>query len=338
METLRYAALLLLAVGLFACSSTPEVPATAARTLPGAPGDLVARSVGNLRRLAALPVVIDQGSCTWPEVARDLDESSIRFLRDWKGYELVRPAQLDSSWNLARKLGEWQEDDVGKGKPPSELRAQIVATAKDSGAGGVLVIHASPECPGGADAGLLTLPARLAESLNRTLSAGIYEAERGTLVWHQHIRPPGWDPIRYGSRPPPRFETRQAAEALFGPIENAVPAVLRPPRAEAQVPAETPAAVVTPAKEATPLVPVPTTPAPDATPSTPATGPGAATPPPPPTNPAAPQAPGQATEPPASGAGAVPQLPAPEAPAIPTPPEASRPVPASAPPAAPIRI
>ena len=99
MEPVRYAALaLLLTIGLSACSSSPELPATASRVLPGTPDDQVARGVGNLRRLAALPVVIDQGSCAWPEVARDLDEASIRFLRDWKGYELVRPAQLDPSW------------------------------------------------------------------------------------------------------------------------------------------------------------------------------------------------------------------------------------------------
>lgn len=342
MEPVRYAALaLLLAIGLSACSSSPEVPATASRVLPGTPDDQVARGVGNLRRLASLPVVIDQGSCAWPEVARDLDEASIRFLRDWKGYELVRPAQLDPSWKLAAKLGAWQEEDVSKGKPPSELRAQIVATGKDSGADGILVIHASPECPGGAEAGLLTLPGRLAESLNRTLSAGIYETERGTLVWHRHIRPPGWDPTRYGSRPPPRFETRQAAEALFGPIENAIPAVLKgAPKAPPKPPAEPPAAVVTPAKEATPLVPVPTTPPPEAAPPAPAPS---ATPPeaPPVSTPAAasaPQAPVQATEPPASDSGAVPQLPAPEAPATPKPPEASQPAPASAPPVAPVRI
>ena len=229
MEPLRRTVLLLLlTTGLSACSSSPELPASATRALPGAPDDQVARGVGNLRRLAALPVVIEQGSCTWPEVARELDESSIRYLRDWKGYELVRPAQLDPSWQLARRLGQWQEEDIGKGKPPADLRAQIVSTGRDSGADGILVVHASPECPGGPEAGLLTLPARLAESLNRTLSAGVYEAERGTLVWHRHIRPPGWDPARYGSGPPPRFETREAAEALFGPIENAVPAVLRP--------------------------------------------------------------------------------------------------------------
>jgi len=316
MEPLRRTALLLLlTIGLSACSSSPELPASATRALPGAPEDQVARGVGNLRRLAALPVVIEQGSCAWPEVARELDESSIRYLRDWKGYELVRPAQLEPSWQLARRLGQWQEEDIGKGKPPADLGAQIVSTGRDSGADGILVVHASPECPGGAEAGLLTLPARLAESLNRTLSAGVYEAERGTLVWHRHIRPPGWDPTRYGSGPPPRFETRQAAEALFGPIENAVPAVLRPaPKAPPKP--EPPAAVVTPAKEATPMVPVPTTP-----PAEPA---------------AAPPAP-VAAPPPGTG-GPVPQLPAPEAPAAPKPPEAPQPPAGGAPTAAPVRI
>jgi len=338
MEPLRRTALLLLlTIGLSACASSPELPASATRALPGAPDDQVARGVGNLRRLAALPVVIEQGSCTWPEVARELDESSIRYLRDWKGYELVRPAQLDPSWQLARRLGQWQEDDIGKGKPPADLRAQIVSTGRDSGADGILVVHASPECPGGPEAGLLTLPARLAESLNRTLSAGVYEAERGTLVWHRHIRPPGWDPTRYGSRPPPRFETRQAAEALFGPIENAVPAVLRP-APKAQPKPEPPAAVVTPAKEATPMVPVPTTPPAGATPPSPtpsASGAAAPAPAPPAEQAAAPPAP--VAEPPPGTGGPVPQLPVPEAPAAPKAPEAPQPPAGGAPTAAPVR-
>jgi hypothetical protein len=211
------------------------------------PEDQVVRGVGSLRRLLVLPAVIDQGSCSWPEVARDLDESAVRFLRDWKGYELLRPARLDDAWNLTRQLGEWQEGDVGKGKPPSELRARLVAAGSEAGADGVVAIHASPECPGGADAGLLSLPSRLAESLNRTLSVGVYEAASGRLYWHRHIRPPGWDPVRYGSRPPPRFETRQAAEGLLGPIENAVPAVLKaPPKPRSAPQPAAPATATTP--------------------------------------------------------------------------------------------
>lgn len=331
METVKYAALaLLVATGLAACSSSPKVPATAAQALPAAPDDQVARGVGNLRRLAVLPVVIDQDSCAWPEVAHDLDESSIRFLRDWKGYELVRPAQLDPSWRLARRLGEWQEKNAGNGKPANDLQAQIVAIARDSGADGILVIHASPECTGGTDAGLLSLPARLAESLNRTLSAGIYEAGHGAPVWYRQVQPQGWDPTRYASRPPPRFETRQAAETLFGPLENAVPAVLKP----ATPP---PATVVTPATEATPLVPVPTTPVPEGgapVPTTPATG-GAEGPA---VLPAAPTATAPAAEPSSATGGSVPQLPAPESPAVRGAPEATPPPATAQPAAAPIRI
>jgi hypothetical protein len=241
MERVSRIAVLLAGLVLASCGSSPEMPARAP-SVASSPEDQVVRGVGNLRRLLVLPVVVDQGSCNWPEVARDLDESVVRFLRDWKGYELVRPAQLEDAWKLARGLGEWQEGDVGKGKPQPELRARLVAAGTDAHADGVVAVHASPECPGGADAGLLTLPRRLAESLNRTLSAGVYETATGTLHWHRHIRPPGWDPVRYGSRPPPRFETRQAAEGLLGPIENAVPAVLKTPpkpRPAAKPPAET---------------------------------------------------------------------------------------------------
>ncbi len=302
MERVSRIAVVLAGLVLASCGSSPEMPAR----VPGvasSPEDQVVRGVGNLRRLLVLPVVVDQGSCNWPEVARELDESVVRFLRDWKGYELVRPAQLDDAWKLARRLGEWQEGDVGKGRPPPELRTRLIAAGTDAHADGVVAVHASPECPAGTDAGLLTLPSRLAESLNRTLSAGVYEAATGTLYWHRHIRPPGWDPVRYGSRPPPRFETRQAAEGLLGPIENAVPAVLKPAPKPRPAPSEPPTTA--------PAVP-PTVPA-----AEPLSPPGAA------------QPPAAAGGPPAAPVQSVPPPPPPTEtqPTVPTPPPLQLPAP-----------
>lgn len=356
---MRHLALLLIAAALLACGSPPQRPASPGKAAPRATDDQVVRGVGNLRRLVALPVVVEQGSCDWPDVARDLDEAAIRFLRDWKGYELVRPADTTAAWALAREVGAWQEKAGGAGKPPADLRARLMVAGEEAAADGVLVVHSSPECPGGTDASLLTLPARLAGSLNRSLSAGVYEAERGTLVWHNRIRPPGWDPGRYGAQPPPRFETRQAGESLFAPIENAVPAVLKPPPRPPK-PAAEPAAsavVVTPAREPTALAPTPlpsgagaapgslpppetaappaATPAPAAierAPLPPADGTGAASPPaaaeagstPPPADSAVPAAP-QPAEPPAAPppptGDPVPALPPPEGPASPGPAE-----------------
>jgi hypothetical protein len=324
MERVSRIAVVLAGLVLASCGSSPEMPAR----VPGvasSPEDQVVRGVGNLRRLLVLPVVVDQGSCNWPEVARELDESVVRFLRDWKGYELVRPAQLDDAWKLARRLGEWQEGDVGKGRPPPELRTRLIAAGTDAHADGVVAVHASPECPAGTDAGLLTLPSRLAESLNRTLSAGVYEAATGTLYWHRHIRPPGWDPVRYGSRPPPRFETRQAAEGLLGPIENAVPAVLKPapkprpaprPEGAAVAPAQ-PAAGATP--QAAPSEPPTTAPAvpPTVPAAEPLSPPGAA------------QPPAAAGGPPAAPVQSVPPPPPPAEtqPTVPTPPPLQLPAP-----------
>ena len=288
---MRHLALLLIAAALLACGSPPQRPPSAGKAAPRAPDDQVVRGVGNLRRLVALPVVVEQGSCDWPDVARDLDEAAIRFLRDWKGYDPVRPADPAAAWALAREVGAWQEKAGGAGKPPADLRARLMVAGEEAAADGVLVVHSAPECPGGTDAGLLTLPARLAGSLNRSLSAGVYEAERGTLVWHNHIRPPGWDPGRYGAQPPPRFETRQAGESLFAPIENAVPAVLKPPprpRKAAAEPAAS-AVVVTPAREPTALAP---TPLPSAGGAPPPAAPAAATDATPPQPPAPAPAPG----------------------------------------------
>jgi hypothetical protein len=278
---MRYLPVLMIGALLAGCASAPKQPPATPRAAPKATDDQVVRGVGNLRKLVALPVVVEQGSCDWPDVARDLDESAIRFLRDWKGYELVRPAQGDdAAWTLAQELGAWQEKNADAGRPPAELRAKVLVAGENAGADGVLVIHASPECPGGANAGLLTLPARLAGSLNRTLSAGIYETERGTLLWQQHVRPPGWDATRYGAQQPPRFETRQAGEALFSPIENAAPAVLRgPPKPRKATPPAAPEVVVTPAREPTALSPTVLTP-PAGTPSADAAPPRSAGAPP----------------------------------------------------------
>lgn len=256
---MRYLALLLISAALAGCSSPPQRPAATVKAPPGTADDQVVRGVGNLRKLLVLPVVVEQGNCDWPDVAADLDEAAIRFLRDWKGYEPVRPADLEGAWVLARQLGTWQMKDPGAGKPPADLRARLMVAGEEAAADGVLVVHASPECPRGTEGGLLTLPARLAGSLNRNLSAGVYEVERGALVWHNQIRPAGWDPGRYGAQPPPRFETRQAGESLFAPIENAVPAVLKAPARprKAAVEQAAPTVVVTPAREPTPLAPTP---------------------------------------------------------------------------------
>jgi hypothetical protein len=304
---------------LTGCATSPRPPGPPAASAPRAADDQVVRGVGNLRKLLVLPVVVQPAGCDWPDVARDLDEAAVRFLRDWKGYELVRPADPIAAAALAGQVGAWQEKNAASRTPPVELRTRLGAAAERAGTDGVLVVHAAPECPRGPEAGLLTLPARLAGSLDRTLSAGVYDAATGTLVWQNQIRPAAWDPARYGAQPPPRFETRQAAEALFAPIENAIPAVLetspRARRPAQAAPAPAPVEVeVKPAREPTAMAPSPL---------------------PAPTE-AAGAAPAPVAEPPAA-APAAPVVPAPPAPPLPTaeppaPAEVAAPAPAAPPP------
>jgi hypothetical protein len=347
---MRHLALLLIGILITGCGTAPKPPGTPAGTAPRAADDQVVRGVGNLRKLLALPVVVQPAGCDWPDVARDLDEAAVRFLRDWKGYELVRPADPIAAAALAGQIGAWQEKSATSRTPPVELRARLGAAAERAGTDGVLVVHAAPECPRGPEAGLLTLPARLAGSLDRTLSAGIYDAATGALVWQNQIRPTAWDPARYGAQPPPRFETRQAAEALFAPIENAIPAVLEtapPPRRSAM---PTPAAVeVKPAREPTALTPDPLPPPsgtgqplsppaaePGATPA-PGLAPAPPTAPPTPTSESGTPDPAPAQESPSAAAAAAaaeslaPAAPvAPAAPAAPAATEQTTPVPSAA--------
>jgi hypothetical protein len=323
---MKHLALLLIGILVTGCGTAPKPPGPPAGTAPRAADDQVVRGVGNLRKLLALPVVVQPAGCDWPDVARDLDEAAVRFLRDWKGYELVRPADPIAAAALAGQIGAWQEKSATSRTPPVELRARLGAAAERAGTDGVLVVHAAPECPRGPEAGLLTLPARLAGSLDRTLSAGIYDAATGTLVWQNQIRPAAWDPARYGAQPPPRFETRQAVEALFAPIENAIPAVLETSPRPRRSAAPTPAAVeVKPAREPTALTPdpLPLASGTGQPPSPPAAEPGA-TPAPglapaPPTAPPTPTtAPGTPNPAPAQAPPpAAPESPAPAAPAAP---------------------
>lgn len=211
----------MLALGIAACGTGRDEAAAgpATGTDPG--------RVGQLHRLAMLPVVYTPGSCQWPEAALRLDQTAVLFLRDWKGYEIVRPSRTEPALQLARALGEWQRGATVGDRPPAALRGEIADFARAAGADGVLVLASTPDCSGTAGKALSAI-AGVVASTDAPLESAAYEARRGSLVWRHGLRPTLWA----GNLPlagPSTYAMQRAIEELYQPMDNAVPAVLGTP-------------------------------------------------------------------------------------------------------------
>jgi len=224
--TLAIAAVLALALG--GCASGPaerEVHTPAS-------SEQAARPVGELRRILLLPVVFEPGQCRWPDGAARLDSSTVLFLQDWKGYEVLRAAPGDPA--IARRasaLAAWQSENPDGGVLPPPLQRDLGELAGPGTADGVLVVHATPRCGGYTTQALQAVaravPGSIGGAPAHTLSATLFDAARGAAAWQRQITPQAWvDPPPAGPSP---FDMRRAAEELFHPIENALPAVLERP-------------------------------------------------------------------------------------------------------------
>lgn len=218
---IRLALAALLAAALAACGTGREAPAAGTAAVPAAAG-----GVGPLRRLLVLPVTYAPGSCQWPDMAPRLDQSAVLFVRDWKGYDIVRPPRSDATLRLARGLAEWQRAASAGDRPPAPLRSELVALARDAGADGVLLLDAAPDCAGvtgktlTALAGVVTRPAA-------PLETAAFDGRHGTLVWRNAVRPALWE-AELPRSGPSAYAMQRAIEELYQPMDNAVPAVLTP--------------------------------------------------------------------------------------------------------------
>ncbi len=227
MDTLRRALALALALAGGGCASEPaeDRPAPTVR-------EEAARPAGELRRVLLLPVVFEPGECRWPDAAARLDASAVLFLQDWKGYEVQRAAQGESRiGRQAVALVGWQDENPEGGSVSGPLRQSLAELAGTVAADGVLVIHATPRCGGYTTQALRAVaravPSGIGGAPLHTLSATLFDADRGAAAWQRQITPQTWaDPPPTG---PSAFDMQRAAEELFHPIENALPAVLRRP-------------------------------------------------------------------------------------------------------------
>jgi len=230
MGAVRTIAALVTVAALAGCGGMPDRE----RAAPEASAPVAAaRPVAELRRLLLLPVVFDPAQCQWPEAAARLDASTVLFLQDWKGYQLLRSAPGDPNvTEQARALAVWQAQHPDGGTVTEPLRDELGALAGGVAADGVLVIHAAPRCGGYTTQALQAVarvvPDTIGGGAAEPLSATIFDGRGGATAWQRQVAPRTWA----GAPPagPSAFDMQRAAEELFHPIDNALPAVLERPR------------------------------------------------------------------------------------------------------------
>jgi hypothetical protein len=223
---------MLLGLLLQGCASTWESEVAPAPQTYSPPRDTLLRGAGKLRRLLLLPAVVTSTDC--PEGTSDrerataLTEQTGPYLEDWKGYEVFLPGEDSrSDWRDAVDyLGSWQTGEIGEGRPPpNELLSTILKTASQDNADGFIVIHGKLRCLNALDMTLyfmvVGMPHLFSKAFEENLSAGIYEAKEGRLIWLQKINV--GDPMFSGAPPVADLVNR-----LFYGLENAIPEVLLP--------------------------------------------------------------------------------------------------------------
>jgi hypothetical protein len=219
-HTLRSALAALLALALAACGTGRDTSA------PGTEARPAATRVGELRRLLMLPVAYAPGSCRWPDAALRLDQSAVLFVRDWRGYEILRPARTEPARRLAHALAEWARDADAGARPPPPLRGELGDLAREAGADGVLVLAATPDCAGVTGKALGAIAGVVASS-GAPLEGAVLDARSGTLLWRNAVKPALWEGAVPPSGPSP-YAMQRAIEELYQSMDNAVPAVLAP--------------------------------------------------------------------------------------------------------------
>lgn len=222
---------LALGAGLGGCASTWESESVPSPQTYTPPPDQLERGVGRLRRLWLIPAVVHSTDCpdtpSDPELARQLDAAVKRYLEGWKGYEVVNPAPATADMGLiADQLGAWQAGETGDGTAPASTQLDGARqTARGAGVDAFVVLHARLRCLNTADIALyfmiIGMPNWRSKLFEKNLSAGIYEAHSGRLVWKRQVNV--LHPNVGGGTTPGGW-----AGLLFDNLENALPAVLLP--------------------------------------------------------------------------------------------------------------
>lgn len=210
----------------------------------------VERSVGKLRRLVVLPIVLQTSPedpklcvdpCDWPGLRRGLANSAVHYLAHERGYEvssvdpdvespasigLERAALASAAHRLAEFAGSRRA-----GAPPAEIVALVNGIGVQADVDGVVVLHGSVTVATWLDwavtYGSFGMAAPIFLRATASLEADIFEVAHGHLVWAgTYLKVLGM-----GMAPAPG----QIITDLFDPIEPALPAVFtRPPPASSR--------------------------------------------------------------------------------------------------------
>ncbi len=226
MEALKRLGSCLLAALLLASCSTAreswvaEVPSTSEAAI---------HKVRTLNRLVLLPpnyAVDSSVGKTWSQVTaeRRLQEETISYLRDWKGY-MAAPVPDGGAAAAAQGLRTKLLAHLAAGPPgtplPKELAAEIHGLAADQGADGVVVLGVRFE---GLTAerwaqiyavALLTIGIGQYAILDKVATyfdAAIYEGGTGALVWRARNKRDGSEPL----------DPSQAGRFAFDALPNAL--------------------------------------------------------------------------------------------------------------------
>ncbi|HEY5672162.1 MAG TPA: hypothetical protein VIR78_00485 [Malonomonas sp.] len=227
---IRLSGILLLAIffGTTGCSSQWTAKSSPQARTYSAPTDQIERTVGKLRRLLLLPVIIQTKDCpktpTDDQLSKTLQAAVGPYLANWKGYEVVEWEDTDQlEPQLLLRLGDGQTKKGKENFPLETERKALMALVAEAQIDGILVIKGDLKCLNAIDVLLyfmiVGMPNWAHKISGKNLSAGIYSAHDGRLVWlsYIHVLPPA---VGGGSA------SAYWANSLFREIENAVPEVL----------------------------------------------------------------------------------------------------------------
>jgi hypothetical protein len=207
----------------------------------------IERSVGMLRRLVVLPIVLQASPedpklcvdpCDWPGFRRGLATSAVLYLARERGYEVssVDPdVESHASIGLeppalaeaARRLADFARGRPA-GSPSAELAALVKSIGVQADVDGVVVLHGSVTVVTWLDwaviYGSFGMAAPIVLRATASFEADVFEAAPGRLVWAGTYS----KVLGVGMAPAPA----EIVTDLFDPIEPALPAIFtRPPAA-----------------------------------------------------------------------------------------------------------
>ncbi|HOC59624.1 MAG TPA: hypothetical protein PKN70_06730 [Smithellaceae bacterium] len=204
-------------------------------------GALMKRSVGKLRRLVVLPVLLDVeprnpkwclGKCEWEGLDKAIEEEVVACLQDKRGYEIIALSASSKEHTpiltseevsmLTDKLVAHAHDDNLQ-RSPEDIAVLLKAIGNRTGLDGIMLIHGKAVTLNAFDyvAWYATFSLFIPVSILRvgvTLKADIYETSTGRNVWTGELT---------GGGVPNQAE--HYGMKLCDVIESAIPRILTQP-------------------------------------------------------------------------------------------------------------